>query len=92
MKSIGITRKVDELGRIVIPIETRRLLGINEGDSLQIFIDNDKIILKKYQPGCIICNNCDPDNLIAHRYLPHVNPVRVCKDCINRLAHEECGN
>ena len=48
MKSTGIVRKVDELGRIVIPIELRRTMGIDEKDSLEIYIDEEKIILKKY--------------------------------------------
>lgn len=53
MKSTGIVRKVDELGRIVLPIELRRHLRINEKDALEIFTDNDKIILKKYEPADI---------------------------------------
>lgn len=50
MKSTGIVRKVDELGRVVIPIELRRTLGIGEKDALEIFIDDNQIILQKYQP------------------------------------------
>jgi transcriptional pleiotropic regulator of transition state genes len=57
MKSTGIVRKVDELGRVVIPIELRRTLGIDEKDSLEIFTENEKIILKKYEPACIFCGN-----------------------------------
>ena len=53
MRSTGIVRKVDELGRIVVPIETRRGLGVAEKDSLEIFVDGNSIILKKYQPACI---------------------------------------
>ncbi|OON91660.1 MAG: AbrB family transcriptional regulator [Candidatus Epulonipiscium fishelsonii] len=53
MKSTGIVRKVDELGRVVLPIEIRRNLDINEKDPLEIFIDEEKIILKKYQPADI---------------------------------------
>jgi transcriptional pleiotropic regulator of transition state genes len=53
MKSTGIVRKVDELGRVVIPIELRRTLNIEERDSLEIFVEGDKIILKKYEPACI---------------------------------------
>ena len=51
MKSTGIVRKVDDLGRVVLPIELRRTLGIEVKDALEIFIDDDKIILKKYQPN-----------------------------------------
>ena len=53
MKSTGIVRKVDELGRIVLPIELRRTLDINEKDSLEIYVDGSHIILKKYEPACI---------------------------------------
>ena len=57
MKSTGIIRKVDELGRIVLPIELRRTLDIDDNDSLEIFIEENTIILKKYQPACIFCGN-----------------------------------
>ena len=57
MKSTGIVRKVDELGRVVIPIELRRTLNIEEKDSLEIYIDGEHIILKKYEPACIFCGN-----------------------------------
>jgi transcriptional pleiotropic regulator of transition state genes len=55
MKATGIVRKVDELGRIVFPIELRRQFDIKEKDSLEIYVDGDKIILKKYEPECIFC-------------------------------------
>lgn len=51
MKSTGIVRKVDELGRVVIPIELRRTLGIAEKDALEIYVDDDRIVLKKYKPN-----------------------------------------
>lgn len=57
MKSTGIVRKVDELGRVVIPIELRRTLNIEEKDSLEIYVDGEHIILKKYEPACIFCGN-----------------------------------
>ncbi|AVK84024.1 hypothetical protein C3943_10780 [Lysinibacillus sp. B2A1] len=60
MKSTGIVRKVDDLGRVVLPKELRRTLGIEEKDALEIYIDNDKIILKKYQP------NIEKDEVIAN--------------------------
>ena len=56
MKSTGIVRKVDELGRIVLPIELRRTLGIEEKDRIEIFVDGESIILRKYQPACIFCD------------------------------------
>ncbi len=57
MKSTGIVRKVDELGRVVIPIELRRTLNIEEKDALEIYVDGEHIILKKYEPACIFCGN-----------------------------------
>ncbi|GGH81002.1 transcriptional pleiotropic regulator of transition state genes [Pullulanibacillus pueri] len=66
MKSTGITRKVDELGRIVIPIELRRSLSINIKDPMEIFTENDRIILQKYKPGntCQVTGETSEDNLI----------------------------
>lgn len=55
MRSTGIVRKVDELGRVVIPVETRRTMNIEEGDSLEIYTDGPYIILKKYERSCIFC-------------------------------------
>ncbi|MDQ0233366.1 AbrB/MazE/SpoVT family DNA-binding domain-containing protein [Metabacillus malikii] len=65
MKSTGIVRKVDELGRVVIPIELRRTLGIAEKDALEIYVDDEKIILKKYKPNmtCQITGEVSDDNL-----------------------------
>ena len=57
MKSTGIVRKVDELGRVVLPIELRRTLNIGEKDALEIYVDGESIILKKYEPACIFCSN-----------------------------------
>ena len=59
MKSTGIVRKVDELGRVVLPIELRRNLDIQEKDALEIFVDNEKIILKKYQPADIFSGSME---------------------------------
>jgi transcriptional pleiotropic regulator of transition state genes len=59
VKSTGIVRKVDELGRVVLPIELRRNLDINEKDALEIFVDDEKIILKKYEPADIFSGSMD---------------------------------
>ena len=66
MKSTGIVRKVDELGRVVIPIELRRNLGISEKDALEIYVDDDKIVMKKYKPNmtCIITGEVSDDNVV----------------------------
>lgn len=77
MKSIGIVRKVDDLGRIVIPKETRDLLGIEEGTPLEIYMDGELIILKKYQPGCVICGSMDGITIYKNR--------PVCSDCFKNL-------
>ncbi|MDE6182765.1 MAG: AbrB/MazE/SpoVT family DNA-binding domain-containing protein [Eubacteriales bacterium] len=65
MRSTGIVRKVDELGRIVLPMELRKNLGINIKDALEIFISNDKIILKKYNPSDIFTG--DMTDLIEYK-------------------------
>lgn len=66
MKSTGMVRKVDELGRVVIPKELRRTLGIDNQDPLEIFIDGDKVILKKYKPNmaCTVTGEVSDDNLV----------------------------
>ena len=65
MKSTGIIRKVDELGRIVLPIELRRSLDIAERDELEIYMEGDRIILQKFEPSCIFCSS-DRD-LVSYR-------------------------
>ncbi|WP_027408854.1 AbrB/MazE/SpoVT family DNA-binding domain-containing protein [Anoxybacteroides tepidamans] len=66
MKSTGIVRKVDELGRVVIPMELRKILDIKEKDPIEIFVDGDKIILQKYVPSnqCLITGECSDNNLV----------------------------
>lgn len=59
MKATGIVRRVDELGHVVLPIELRRTLDIAERDTLEIYTQDDMIILKKYEPTCIFCGNSD---------------------------------
>lgn len=81
MKSTGIVRKMDELGRIVIPKEIRKNLNITEGDALEIYVDGDVVLLKKYQPGCSCCGNIE-DNLIK------VGQVTLCKECLIKFTNE----
>ena len=78
LKSTGIVRKVDELGRVVIPIELRRTLGISEKDALEIYVDSDRIILKKYEPACIFCGNAED----VHHFKNKV----VCANCIDDIS------
>lgn len=77
MKSTGIVRKVDELGRVVIPIELRRTLQIAEKDALEIYVDGEKIILKKYEPACIFCGNAQ--NVV------HYREKNICTDCLEEM-------
>jgi len=77
LKSTGIVRKVDELGRVVIPIELRRTLGIGEKDALEIYVDGERIMLKKYEPACIFCGNAD--NVI------YFKGKNVCRECLKDL-------
>jgi transcriptional pleiotropic regulator of transition state genes len=77
MKSTGIVRKVDELGRIVLPIELRRTLDISERDSLEIYVDGASIILKKYQPACIFCD--DAKDVVVYK------GKNICSKCLEEL-------
>ncbi len=79
MKSTGIVRKVDELGRVVIPIELRRTLGIDEKDALEIYVDQEKIILKKYEPACVFCGSADN--------VQNFRGKLVCRECANAMAN-----
>lgn len=81
MKSTGIVRKVDDLGRMVIPIELRKILNINPKDPMEIFVDGDKIILSKYEPACIFCGSMD-DNIEFEGRI-------VCKECIGKMNDVE---
>ena len=78
MKSTGIVRKLDELGRITLPIELRRTLGVGERDPLEIFVDQEKIILQKYEPADIF--NGNKDNLYDYC------GKKISKDTIVELA------
>ena len=77
MKSTGVVRKMDDLGRIVLPIELRKTLGIKEKDSIEIFIDGDRIVLQKYQPTCTFCNSAEG--------IIYFSGKRVCSACIEKL-------
>lgn len=79
MKSTGIVRKVDELGRIVLPIELRRTLDIDIKDSLEIYVEDSKIVLKKYEPTCIFCG--ESENIVNYK------DKNVCKSCLESLKN-----
>jgi AbrB family transcriptional regulator, transcriptional pleiotropic regulator of transition state genes len=78
MKSTGIVRKVDELGRVVIPIELRRTLDIAEKDALEIYVDGEQIILKKYAPACIFCGQA--------KDVASYKGKNVCPACLDEMA------
>ncbi len=77
MKATGIVRKVDELGRIVLPIELRRTLNIKIRDPIEIFVDEDYILLKKYEPACIFCGSA--------KTVTQVKGKNICEKCIQEL-------
>jgi transcriptional pleiotropic regulator of transition state genes len=80
MKSTGVVRKVDELGRVVLPMELRRTMNINEKDPLEIYVDGESIILRKYSPGCIFCGNAN--GVRNYKGKP------LCDDCIRELQEK----
>ena len=80
MKSTGLVRKVDELGRIVLPIELRRTLDIAERDPLEIYVEGSAVVLKKYRPTCIFCD--------SSRGLSTFGGKNVCAKCIRELRNE----
>lgn len=77
MKSTGIVRKVDELGRIVLPIELRRTLDIEVKDALEIYVDGAQIILKKYEPACIFCGNA--------KDIINFKGKNICHECMEEM-------
>ena len=77
MKSTGIVRKVDELGRIVLPIEMRRTLDIAEQDALEIYVEDSSIIQKKYKPSSIFCD--------ATKDITVFKGKNVCPKCLKEL-------
>ncbi len=80
MRSIGVVRKVDELGRIVLPIELRRTLDIKEKDSLEIFTEGETVILKKYEPACVFCSNS--------KDVINFKGKNICKECLKDIKND----
>ena len=75
LKSTGIIRRVDELGRVVIPIELRNKFEITEKDPMEIFVDGSSIILKKYEPNCIFCG--------SSKKLVDFQGKLICEKCVD---------
>ena len=78
MKSTGIVRKVDELGRIVLPIELRRTLNIEVKDALEIYVYDNTIMLKKYEPACVFCGSADG--------VVDFKGKNICEHCIKEIC------
>lgn len=80
MKSTGFVKKIDELGRILIPKELRSSMELDTRDALEMFVDGDRLVLQKYQPACIFCNNADEIIFFEGR--------RVCASCLSKLKSQ----
>lgn len=78
MKSTGIVRRVDELGRVVIPIEMRNKFGIAVKDPIEIYVDGSNIVLKKFEQSCIFCGNTND--------LSEYKGKLLCKECAEQIA------
>lgn len=78
MKSTGIVRQVDPLGRVVLPKETREILELDEGTPLEFYVEDKSILLKRYQPGCIFCDGMDD--------VVNFKGKNVCKQCFDDLS------
>lgn len=81
VKSTGIVRRVDDLGRIVLPMELRKILDIEPRDSLEIFMEGDNVILRKYEPQCIFCGQAGNTELFKMK--------NVCKDCVREISESK---
>lgn len=77
MKSTGVVRRVDNLGRIVFPIELRRALDIKERDAMEIYTEGEQIILKKYEPACVFCGEA--------KDVTNFKGKNICKSCLKDL-------
>lgn len=86
MKSTGIVRKMDPLGRVVIPIEIRRTMNIEIQDGLEIFVDNDRIILMRYQPSyeCVFCGSTETVSEFKGR--------KICDKCLDAITQKKHGD
>lgn len=79
MEATGIVRKVDKLGRVILPKKLRKRLYIDRGDPLEIFVEGSSIYLRKYSPGCVFCGSLDN--------ITFFNGVRVCQKCRDELRN-----
>lgn len=80
MRATGIVRKIDELGRIVLPIELRRTMNLNERDPVEIFLEGESIVLRKYEAACVFCGGTH--SLVVFQ------GKQVCSDCLRQLREK----
>lgn len=78
MKSTGIIRKIDNLGRIVLPMELRKKMGIDQRDPIEIYVDGNSIVLKKHETECIFCG--------SHKNLVEYKGKHICEDCVKNVT------
>ena len=78
MRSVGTARRIDQLGRVVVPAELRKILGIRKGDLLDIHVEEGRLVLLKIEPECVICGNADN--------LRTLHDKHVCKGCASELS------
>ena len=77
MKATGVVRKVDGLGRIVLPAELRRTLHIADKDDLEIYVSGDRIVLRKYDPACVFCG--------SGKEVRYFKGKNICRECLRQL-------
>lgn len=80
MKSLGTVRRIDELGRIVLPIETRRRLNLEPKDPVEIFVEKDRVVIKKYEPACIFCGEMSD--------IVDFKDRKICKKCLAEIQKQ----
>lgn len=82
MKATGIVRRIDDLGRVVIPKEIRRTMGIKEGDPLELFVNGEQVIFRKYSPGCYLCSDVDAESIDFYGH-------QICMKCIGEIGKRD---
>jgi AbrB family transcriptional regulator, transcriptional pleiotropic regulator of transition state genes len=77
MKPAGVVRKVDQLGRIVLPKSLRKRYQMNEGDPVEILVQGDHIILERYRPRCVFCSSMEG--------IVDFKEKQICSDCLREM-------
>ena len=78
MKSVGVVRKIDALGRVVLPIEIRRNLNLANEDCVEIFVEGDSVILKRWNPTCVFCGSTEQTKVYKEKV--------ICESCLNDIT------